>query len=130
MNDRPTGIELLRAVERFLETEVVPALDGVRKFHARVAANVVAIVAHEIETEDTHLREEFDGLEALLGDPTPWPEEREARHAAVSARNEALVARIRVGDADAGEWRRAVLAHCARVVESKLAVARPPRQRD
>lgn len=129
MNDRPTAIELLRAVERFLEVDVVPALEGVRKFHARVAANVVAIVAHEIETEDAQLREEFEGLEALLGDPTPWPEDREARHAAISARNELLVARIRAGDADTGAWRSAVLAHCARVTAHKLAVAHPPRER-
>ena len=56
MNDRPTAEELLRAVERFLEREVVPRLDGVPKFHARVAANVVAMVAREIETADAHER--------------------------------------------------------------------------
>ena len=35
MNDRPTAEELLRAVERFLERDVVPRLEGVPKFHAR-----------------------------------------------------------------------------------------------
>ena len=54
MNDRPVAVELLRAVEAFLEREVVPALAGPGQFHARVAANVVAMVAREIETEEAH----------------------------------------------------------------------------
>ena len=45
MNDRPTASELLRAVGRFLEREVVPELEGPRRYHARVAAHVVAVVA-------------------------------------------------------------------------------------
>ncbi|HYB12842.1 MAG TPA: DUF6285 domain-containing protein, partial [Myxococcota bacterium] len=74
MNDRPDAGELLRAVERFLEVDVVPALDGVHRFHARVAANVVAIVARELETQEGHLRSEWEGLSRLLGDASPLPE--------------------------------------------------------
>ena len=39
MQDRPTYAELLAAVRHFLEADVVPRLDGPKKFHARVAAN-------------------------------------------------------------------------------------------
>ena len=67
MNDRPDVAELLAAVERFLEESAVPALEGPAKYHARVAANVVRIVARELETEDEHLAREWDGLTALLG---------------------------------------------------------------
>ena len=67
MNDQPSAEELLRAVERFLEHEVVPRLEGVPKFHARVAANVVAMVAREIETADAHERGEWLRLGELLG---------------------------------------------------------------
>ena len=67
MNDRPTGPELLREVERFLEQEVVPRLDGPRRYHARVAANLVAIVAREIETEEAQLHSEWERLGSLLG---------------------------------------------------------------
>ena len=102
MNDAPHAEDLLRAVERFLEGEVVPALDGVARFHARVAANVVAMVAREIETDATHVRGEWERLAALLGDEGPLPAERGEQRAALIARNEALVARIRAGDADAG----------------------------
>lgn len=130
MNDRPDATELLRAVERFLERDVVPATQGVVQFHARVAANVVAIVARELETEDAHAAAEWSGLGSLLGDaPSPAPAEREARRAALNARNARLVERIRAGDADSGPWREAVLAHLAQAVAAKLEVARPPRQR-
>lgn len=127
MNDRPTGVELLRAVEHFLETEAVPGLEGVRRYHARVAANVVAVVAREIETEEAHLRGEWERLGDLLGAEDDPPAEREALREGVRARNESLTERIRAGEADAGEWRSAVLAHLRRTVAEKLEVARPPR---
>jgi Domain of unknown function (DUF6285) len=128
VNDRPAAEELLRAVERFLEREVVPRLEGVPKFHARVAANVVAMVAREIETVDGHERGEWLRLAALLGDDAEAPAEREARRAALVERNEELVRRIRAGEADAGPWRAQLLAHLRRTVAEKLEVARPPRQ--
>jgi hypothetical protein len=128
VNDRPTAEELLRAVERFLEREVVPRLEGVPQFHARVAANVVAIVAREIETADAHERGEWLRLGALLGDDAPAPEAREARREALLARNRDLAARIRAGDADAGPFRTELLAHLRRTVADKLSVSKPPRQ--
>jgi hypothetical protein len=127
VNDRPTAVELLRAVERFLQKDVVPALSGPRRYHARVAANVVAIVAREIETEEEHLRGEWDRLGRLLDLDEKRPEAREALRAGVRARNEALAGRLRAGEADAGPWRAAVLDHLRRTVADKLDVARPPR---
>jgi len=127
VNDRPTGVELLRAVERFLEQEVVPQLDGPRRYHARVAANVVAIVAREIETEEAQLQSEWDHLGALLGLREQRPAARDALRDAVRARSQALAERIRRGDADAGTWRAELIAHLRRTVADKLAVSRPPR---
>ena len=97
MNDRPTSVELLRAVERFLEQEVVPNLDGPRRFHARVAANVVAIVAREIETEEAQLGAEWRGLDALLGPAGEPPASRDALREAIAARTRELCLRIRRG---------------------------------
>lgn len=128
MNDRPSATELLAAVERFLEETAVPALEGPAKYHARVAANVVRIVARELVTEDDHLAREWDGLAELLGD-APKPATREALHGEIRARNEALVVRIRAGEADAGSWREALIAHLSRVVADKLDVAKPPREK-
>jgi len=129
VNDRPDAGELLRAVERFLESDVVPALDGVHRFHARVAANVVAIVARELETEELHLRSEWEGLSRLLDDASPLPDTRSVQRAGLVRRNEELVRRIRGGAADQGPWREAVLSHLERVVSQKLDVSHPPRQR-
>lgn len=127
MNDRPSAAELLAAVERFLEETAVPGLDGPARFHARVAANVVRIVARELATEEVHLAREWDGLAALLGDDAEPPAARAELHEEILARNEALVRRIRAGEADTGAWRAALLEHLARVVADKLDVAQPPR---
>jgi len=129
VNDDPAAPDLLRSVERFLERDVVPALEGVAKFHARVAANVVAMVAREIETEAEHLAGEWTRLAALLGEEGALPAGREERRAALRRRNEALVGRIRAGDADAGAFRRQLLAHLRQTVADKMAVSKPPRQR-
>ena len=127
MNDRPTGVELLRAVERFLEQEVVPGLDGPRRYHARVAANVVAMVAREIETEEAQLQSEWERLGALLGLREERPALRGALREAVRERSQALAARIRRGDADHGTWRDDLIGHLRRTVADKLAVSKPPR---
>jgi len=129
VNDRPSAAELLDAVERFLEESVVPALNGPARFHARVAANVVRIVAREIATEETHLAREWDGLSVLLGsEGEPPPEGRAALRESILARNEELARRIRSGEADAGPWRSALLAHLSRTIADKLDVAQPPRR--
>ena len=128
MNDRPSAAELLAAVERFLEETAVPGLDGPARFHARVAANVVRIVARELATEDVHLAREWDGLAALLADDAEPPTARAELREAILARNELLVRRIREGAADTGPWRAALLEHLARVVADKLDVAQPARR--
>jgi aminoglycoside phosphotransferase (APT) family kinase protein len=46
---RPTAGELLDAVRSYLAGDVMAATDGRVQFHARVAANVVGIVARELE---------------------------------------------------------------------------------
>lgn len=127
MNDQPTSVDLLRTVERFLEEQVVGQLKGPARFHARVAANVVAIVAREIETEEAHRTAELAGLRALLEETAEAPATADEQRAAVRAGNERLVDRIRAGDADSGPFREALLAHLRTVADAKLAVSRPPR---
>jgi aminoglycoside phosphotransferase (APT) family kinase protein len=46
---RPTSSELLEAVREFLTGQVMPASTGQLAFHARVAANILGIVAREAE---------------------------------------------------------------------------------
>lgn len=125
MQDRPTASELLDAVRGFLEREVMPALDGTSKFHARVAANVLAIVARELALEPAHLMAEWRRLDALLREAAPLPEDPAERRTALRARTEVLCARIRDGAADAGPFRDALLAHLEATVREKLAIANP-----
>jgi hypothetical protein len=125
VNDRPTAIELLEAVRRFLGEEVVNALEGHLKYQARVAANVVAIVAREIESEERHLAGEWERLGALLDGSSPAPGDREALRAAIRERNQELVGRIRAGEADSGPWRDRVMTHLVQSVADKLEVAKP-----
>src|SRR5262249_61865925 len=46
---RPTAGELLEAVREFLTGQVRPAATGQLAFHASVAANILGIVARELE---------------------------------------------------------------------------------
>jgi hypothetical protein len=124
MQDRPTYQELLDAVRSFLELDVVPALEGAKKFHARVAANVVAIVGRELELEREHLDEEWLRLDRLLG-PVPKPADTPALKTALRQRTEALCERIRSGEADGGPFRTAVLDHVRQTVREKLAIDNP-----
>lgn len=50
---RPTARELLDAVRSYLVDDVMPATEGRLSFHARVAANVVAIVERELAMGET-----------------------------------------------------------------------------
>jgi len=124
MQDRPSATELLDAVRGFLERDVIDALEGTVKFHARVAANVLAILARELQLEPSHLAAEWSRLDALLG-AEPAPDSLAGLREAVRARSEQLCARIRAGEADAGPWRAATLAHVRATVRDKLAIANP-----
>jgi len=120
MQDRPTADELLAAVERFLDDEVVATSDGARRYNARVAANALRIVRRELERADEALAREWAGLDALLG-----AEERPAEHAAfvaaLASRSSELCARIR-----SGEIRHdAAIAHARATVRDKLLVTNP-----
>lgn len=124
MQDRPTREELLEAAQHFLENQVVPALEGRSKFHARVAANVLAIVGRELATEARDLAQEWRRLDAVLG-PAAMPLEIAALKRALCERTETLCERIRRGDADAGQFRRQVVDHVRQTVLEKLAATNP-----
>lgn len=124
MQDRPTYEELLNAVRGFLERDVVPTLEGTKKFHARVAANVLAIVGRELATEGRHLAAEWRRLDALLA-VEPMPVDLVSLRQRLLERNRELCEQIRAGKADAGDSRKSVLAHVRETVREKLEVANP-----
>ena len=112
LQDRPTAPELLDAVAAFLEAEAAPRLDARLRFHARVAANVLRIVAREWELGPGQAERQRELLADLLGhDGEPqrlWAELAEA---------------IRVGSLDG---RRADLVAALReITAQRLAIANP-----
>jgi hypothetical protein len=124
MQDRPTNDELLAAIERFLREDVMPNIRGARSFHARVAANAVAIVRRELEQQEEQLSREWEGLESLLG-PAERPAALAGLREALSSRNEDLSARIRAGEDDEGVFLDATVAHVRGTVRDKLLVSNP-----
>lgn len=112
MQDRPDPQALLGAVREFLQNDAVPQLEGRAKLHARVAANVVALVQRQLELAPASDDAERERLRALLG-----------REGALTELNAELARRIRTGELaldDAG-----LLEHLWSVALEKLAVDNP-----
>lgn len=123
MQDRPTVHELLAAVARFLDEEIVPATDGRRQFLARVAANAVRLVDRELGAEEQSLDAEWQRLDSILG-PAELPAKRDDLRAALRRRTDALCESIRAGDADEpSASRAAILSHVRQTVREKLEVS-------
>jgi len=125
MQDRPTYDELLEAVQHFIETDVVPALDGPKKFHARVAANVLTIIRRELANEEAQLRAEWHRLNEVLHSVERPPSDRDELRHRLRQRTSDLCERIRHGEADAEPWHGVVVTHVRQTVIDKLAVANP-----
>ena len=125
MQDRPSAIELLEAAAQFIEREIVPNTEGQRQFQSRVVANVMRIVAREIQSGETMMRDEVDELARLLGEPKPHLHSSgDVRDAGIRMM-EKLSERIRAGDADAGPFREQVMQLTRRLVEDKLKIDNP-----
>jgi hypothetical protein len=67
MMDQPSAVELVKAVQAFIETRAIPELKGHTAFHARVAANALAIVARELEQSPRAAESELLRLRTMLG---------------------------------------------------------------
>jgi hypothetical protein len=67
MMDQPSMRELVEAVRDFLEQKAMPELKGHTAFHARVAANALAIVVRELEQGPQSAKGELERLRRLLG---------------------------------------------------------------
>lgn len=66
MMDQPSAQELVAAVREFIEKHAMPELQGRTAFHARVAANALAIVARQLEQAAPAEGAEQERLIALL----------------------------------------------------------------
>ena len=91
MHDHPSKAELIEAVRRFLAETARPQLSGHAAFHARVAENVLAIIARELELGEGADQAAKNRLLALLGEDDT---------ATLDALERNLVERIRTGAVD------------------------------
>jgi aminoglycoside phosphotransferase (APT) family kinase protein len=106
VSDRPTAAELAAAIQHWLGTDVLSGTEGRLRFHARVAANAVAMLEREARLGTAHL--------AALQD----------RHEALGVADEvALASAIREGTFD-DRWDEVVEVVWATVVD-KLEVSHP-----
>lgn len=112
MMDQPSAVELVKAVQTFLETRAFPELKGHTAFHARVAANALAIVARELELGPNAAEFERDSLRSILG-----------HDGALEAQNKELCARIRAGDVPVSDL--ALGAHLRNTTIAKVAIDQP-----
>jgi Domain of unknown function (DUF6285) len=112
MQGKPTAAELVRAVRDFLETQAMPALDGRKAFHARVAVNALAIVERELESGRVACAAEHARLQALLG-----------RDGSLAELNRELCRRIRAGEIDPGA--AGVRAHLWETTLATVAIDQP-----
>jgi hypothetical protein len=112
MMDQPSILELVGAVREFLETRAMPELKGHTAFHARVAANALAIVARELEQGAAAAREERMRLMVLLG-----------QDGALDALNRELCRGIRGGEFTLVT--PGLAEHLERTVRDKVAIDQP-----
>jgi len=112
LHDRPTAAQLISAVRDFLERTALPELSGHSAFHARVAANALAIVERELALGAEQDAAECKRLGALLGSDGP-----------LEAQNRALCREIRAGRLALDT--PGLLAHLRATTLAKLAIDQP-----
>jgi hypothetical protein len=110
--DPPSLAELVAAVRDFLEQHAMPKLEGHAAFHARVAANALAVVERQLRLGPEAEAAELERLRALLG-----------HDGALDDQNRELCARIRTGEL--GLETPGLLAHLRATTLAKLAVDQP-----
>jgi hypothetical protein len=112
MREQPSAVELIDAVAEFITRDLAPTLTGRLAFHARVAANVLAIVKRELTLGPDADRADAARLAALLGsEGTP------------AAMTEELCRRIAAGEIAADD--PALIEHLWATTLATLAVDQP-----
>jgi hypothetical protein len=112
MMDQPSMRELVDAVREFLETKAMPELKGHTAFHARVAANALAIVVRELEAGPKSGQEEQARLRGLL-----------AKDGTLDELNRELCKRIRSGKFTMAT--PGLVEHLEKTTRDKIAIDQP-----
>ena len=112
MQDKPSADKLLAAARAFLNNTAMPQLSGHAAFHARVAGNVLDILARELELAPGFNRAETARLESLLGETGTLKE-----------LNRKLCDKIATGEMDLSDEKLKI--HLIKTTMGKLAIDQP-----
>ena len=112
MQDRPSAEKLLAAARNFLNETAMPQLSGHAAFHARVAGNVLDVLARELALAPGFNAAEQARLENLLGES-----------GSLSDLNRRLCDKIAAGELDLSD--DAVKTHLIKTTMGKLAIDQP-----
>ncbi len=112
MQDQPTKAELIGAVEDFMRNVAMKQLEGHAQFHARVAANALAIVKREVELGPDQETAELGRLRTLLSEDGD-----------LETLNRELCRRIRKGEFALDD--EGLIAHLWSVTLEKVAIDQP-----
>ena len=112
MQDKPSAEKLLTAARAFLNDTAMPQLSGHAAFHARVAGNVLDILARELELAPGFNRAETARLESLLGETGTLKE-----------LNRKLCDKIATGEMDLSDEKLKI--HLIKTTMGKLAIDQP-----
>jgi hypothetical protein len=126
MQDDPNLQDILKAVARFLEEEVRPALaDPKLAYRARIAAHLCTTSARESAREEAEDAAQVARLNAFFADdPAHTPPTREGRRARIEALTARLVERIKEGQLTTGE-RSYITRHVKDSLKERLEVNSP-----
>lgn len=64
--DRPTAVEILQAIDGFLQDKVAPQLDAHSQFHLKVTRNLLSLLQREWQQRDVFCGDELQRLHVLL----------------------------------------------------------------
>lgn len=112
MQDRPSAEKLLAAARAFLNETAMPQLSGQAAFHARVAGNVLDILARELALAPGFNKAEQARLESLLGEDGD-----------LATLNRKLCEKIATGEIDLSN--DVLKNHLIRVTMGKIAIDQP-----
>lgn len=112
MQDKPSAEKLLAAARAFLSDTVMPQLSDHAAFHARVAGNVLDILARELELAPGFNKAEQARLESLLGESGP-----------LEALNRKLCDKIATGEMNLSNEKLKI--HLIKTTMGKLAIDQP-----
>jgi len=69
--DRPTPVEILQAIDQFLQDKVAPQLEPHSRFHLKVTSHLLRLLQREWDQVDALESTELDRLHQLLDSDSP-----------------------------------------------------------